>query len=81
MSTPLPMQQPMPSVPWWRVRMVWPVIAGPSVMVLASIASSVIAWTGADPVVSAPPVAQTRDAAALSTAPALQARNHTAAAH
>ena len=67
-------------MPWWRVKMLWLVIAGPAVVVLASIVTSVIAWRGADPVVSSPPVAQARDAKTLSSAPALQARNHTAAA-
>ena len=80
MSTPLPTQHLMPAVPWWRVRMLWLVIAGPSVVVLASIATSVVAWRGSDPVVYTPQVMHTRDASALSEAPALQARNHTAAA-
>jgi len=65
-------------MPWWRVKMVWLVIAGPAVVVLAGIVTAVIAWRGADPVVSTPQVAQARDANALSSAPALQARNHAA---
>ena len=65
---------------WWRVKMLWLVIAGPTVVVLASIVTAVIAWRVSDPVVSTPQVVHTRDASALSEAPALQARNHTAAA-
>jgi hypothetical protein len=60
--------------------MLWLVVAGPTVVVLASIVTSVIAWRGSDPVVSTPQVERTGDATTLSSAPALQARNHTAAA-
>jgi hypothetical protein len=69
----------LPTLPWWRVKMVWLVLGGPAAVVLAGIVTAVIAWRGADPVVSTPAVAQVRDAKTLSDAPALQARNHTAA--
>ena len=71
--------QVLPAEPWWHVKMVWLVIGGPAAVVLAGTVTAVIAWRGADPVVSTPAVAQVRDGKALSDAPALQARNHTAA--
>ena len=60
-----------PSMPWWRVRMVWLVIAGPATVVVAGFATLFIAIHGADPVLRVQP----RAAAA---APAVQARNHAA---
>jgi uncharacterized protein len=51
------------SLPWWRYRMVWLVIGGPAVVVVACIATLVIAVTYPDPVL---PTVQT---------PALKARN------
>jgi hypothetical protein len=62
-----------PVLPWWRVRMVWLVIAGPLLVVLAGVVTTVMAVRGADPVVvRAQP-------ATPSLAPAIQARNHAAA--
>ncbi|WP_395699978.1 hypothetical protein [Aquabacterium sp.] len=54
--------------PWWRIKMVWLVIAGPLIVVVAGIATSVVAIRGGDKVVGA-------DAEAT---PAMQARNHAA---
>jgi len=61
-----------PVLPWWRVRMVWLVIAGPLLVVLAGLVTAVMAVRGADTVVHA-------QAATPSLAPAIQARNHAAA--
>src|SRR5262249_33018040 len=59
----------------WRVRMVWLVVAGPAVVVLASVATLVVALRGADvPLREAP-----AKASAESMTPAAQARNHAAA--
>lgn len=63
-----------PTLPWWRVPMVWLVIGGPALVVVASIATLVIALRGGDTPV--------RDAAAPQVetmTPATQARNHAAA--
>ena len=38
--------------PWWRFPHVWMVIAGPAAVVVAAIATAVIAVRGADPVVA-----------------------------
>ena len=60
-----------PVLPWWRVRMVWLALAGPAAVVVASLATAVVAFRGADPVLHAP-------VADGAMAPAVQARNHAA---
>ncbi|KQP44585.1 hypothetical protein ASF44_27265 [Pseudorhodoferax sp. Leaf274] len=57
--------------------MVWMVIGGPLAVVVAGIATAVIAFRGADPVVTAPqaPVAAEE---AFELQPALAGRNHAA---
>jgi len=59
-------------LPWWRFPMVWVVIGGPAVVVVASFVTLALAWQGAD--------RPLHESAARSTsdAPALQARNHAA---
>jgi hypothetical protein len=59
-------------LPWWRHGMVWLVIGGPAVVVVAGITTAVIAVRGADPVLS------TEERAAFSDRPAVQGRNHAA---
>lgn len=41
-----------PVMPWWRVPAVWLVVGGPATVVVAGIATAVIAVRGADPVVA-----------------------------
>ena len=64
--------------PWWRYRMMWLVLAGPAVVVVAGLATFWIAASHPDPVVGD----TARPAAAVSNSyvPAQQARNHAAAA-
>lgn len=69
----MPREQPQLPSPWWREPMVWMVIAGPALVVVAGTATAVLAVRGADPVVKAAPAA---NAAQL---PAVQGRNHAAA--
>ena len=80
--TPPPTTRSTPdhAAPWWRFTIVWLVIAGPVAVVLAGIATTAIAFRGADPAVpETPPHATARQGhAAVATAPALQARNHAA---
>ncbi len=59
--------------PWWRVGMVWLVIGGPAVVVVAAFATLVIAVRNPDPVIVEPTPAN------ASLTPAVQARNHAAA--
>jgi hypothetical protein len=65
-----------PPVPWWREPMVWLVVGGPAVVVVAAIATGVIAWRGADALVIDPVAAKVPQASPLQ--PALAARNHAA---
>lgn len=65
--------------PWWRVGMVWLVVGGPLVVVLAAIATAVIAVRGADPVISRVETAPVAGKVQSQT-PAHQARNHAATA-
>ncbi len=63
-----------PQLPWWRVGMVWLVLAGPAVVVVAALLTAAVAWHGADSVVSAAgPASANRHAP---EAPAVLARNH-----
>jgi hypothetical protein len=61
--------------PWWRVGMVWLVLAGPAAVVLAGVVTFKIAVDNVDPVVQVP--AAVADTSA-SMSPALRARNHAA---
>jgi uncharacterized protein len=55
------------NAPWWRHGMVWLVISGPAVVVVAGFATLAIAIAYPDPVLST-----------AGAAPAVQARNHAA---
>ena len=57
--------------PWWRYGMVWLVIGGPLTVVIAAIATAVIAIRGADPVLDT-------SADKAKHVPAVEARNHAA---
>ena len=65
-----------PPRPGWREPMVWLVVGGPAVVVVAAIVTGVIAWQGADVVVSDPVAAKVKGATSLQ--PALVGRNHAA---
>ena len=69
---PAPGPERNDSTPWWRLPIVWLVIGGPSLVVVASFVTLGLALSHPDPVLSAPP--------ALSAAemPAVQGRNHAA---
>ena len=61
-----------PSPVWWRVPMVWLVISGPAIVVVASFATLALAIMNPDPVLDTS--APTR----VADQPAVQARNHAA---
>jgi len=67
---------PQPSQPWWREPMMWLVVGGPAIVVVAALVTGYIAMVGQDPVLdrSAPTwqVGQEDDP----TLPAREARNH-----
>jgi hypothetical protein len=66
--------------PWWRYRMVWLVVAGPAIVVVASLATAVVAYRGADEVLVETPSARIVPIQPTSDTPALTARNHAATA-
>lgn len=66
---------PGPAQPWWRFGIVWLVLGGPAAVVVAAVATAMIAIHGADPVIGGESE-QARRLGAL--APAAVARNHAA---
>lgn len=70
--------------PWWKHGLVWLVIAGPAAVVLAGVATIVLASSGADPVVAPDyyrrgiEINKTLAARDKAQLPALQGRNHAA---
>lgn len=62
----------LPAMPWWRVRLLWLVIGGPLLVVVASLLTLALALRHPDPVLAGEPAA---DAAHT---PAMTARNHAA---
>jgi hypothetical protein len=60
--------------PWWRVGMVWLVLAGPLSAVLAGSYTAYIAVSGADEVLDT----RARQGAPEASVPAVQGRNHAA---
>lgn len=80
----MPATLPVPSRRWWQEPMVWLVIGGPLSVVVASIASAVIAWKHIDPVILDPQQGRVHVQDDMSRtadpkdplAPAKSARNH-----
>ena len=60
-----------PVLPWWRVRMVWLVVAGPVIVVVAGFTTLFIAVRGGDR-----PLLEASTAPTAAQAPATQGRNH-----
>jgi hypothetical protein len=58
---------------WWRLPIVWMVIGGPAIVVVASFTTLALAILNPDPVLEAPPPRVAGEV------PAMQARNHAAA--
>ena len=67
---------------WWHFPHVWLVVAGPAIVVVASLVTFYLAAKSADPVLSTASHAQSASTLAsepgITMAPALQARNHAA---
>jgi uncharacterized protein len=61
-----------PTVAWWRLPIVWMVIAGPAMVVVAGFATLGLAIANPDPVISSPAATSKADL------PAVQGRNHAA---
>lgn len=60
--------------PWWRYPIVWVVIGGPLIVVIASLITTGIAFKNVDPVLDT----SVNQVSAPSEAPAVKARNHAA---
>lgn len=80
MNAARPDPQPTASRPWWREGMVWFVISGPAIVVVAGITTAVIAYRGADEVLAVPPEVRQVNVRPNGDTPAMQARNHAATA-
>ncbi len=65
------------NIPWWRVGMVWLVVGGPLIVVIASLVTTGIAVYGAEEVLTRP-ASVVQSAAEAPTLPAMQGRNHAA---
>jgi hypothetical protein len=78
---PTPNAAEAETTPWWRIGMVWLVIGGPLVVVVAAISTAVIAVRGADIVLTDIPAAmEPGHTEPTALTPAHQARNHAATA-
>ncbi len=70
---------PSKARPWWSYGMVWMVIAGPAIVVVAGFYTYYLAVRMPDPVLSTPqPVKAAGQGTDITHAPALQGRNHAA---
>jgi len=73
-------ESPEKAPPWWRVGMVWLVLGGPAIVVVASIGTAVVAYRGADEVLVQTASAREAPVRPDSRTPAVTARNHAATA-
>lgn len=63
---------------WWRFGMVWMVLAGPAVVVVASGITFYLAAVGQDPVLTVTPRTAQQERQGITHVPAMQGRNHAA---
>ncbi|MEY8877911.1 MAG: hypothetical protein AB9M60_15475 [Leptothrix sp. (in: b-proteobacteria)] len=74
-----PSPTPRQNQPWWRHGMVWLVLSGPALVIVASFITFGLIAGHPDPDVREGNAAQVKiDTTSASTQPALQARNHAA---
>ena len=82
MNTPtLKNQSPYAAKPWWTFGMVWMIISGPAVVVVAAFATLYLAITIPDPVLPTEAMnprnaIENQSKLEAAMAPAMQARNH-----
>jgi hypothetical protein len=72
------LHNPKDAQPWWRFGMVWMVIGGPAVVVVAGFVTFYIAVSNPDPVLQVTPRNAVQDRQGITHAPAMQGRNHAA---
>lgn len=71
-AAPVPVTTPMATVAWWRLPIVWLVIGGPALVVVASFITLALAIKNPDPVLATPAAKNKAEQ------PAVQGRNHAA---
>jgi hypothetical protein len=64
--------------PWWRFGLVWMVVGGPAVVVVAGFITFYIAATNPDPVLNVTPRTALQERQGITHVPAMQGRNHAA---
>jgi hypothetical protein len=64
--------------PWWRFGLVWMVLGGPAVVVVAGFITLYIAASNPDPVLNVTPRTAMQERQGITHAPAMQGRNHAA---
>lgn len=64
--------------PWWRFGLVWMVVGGPAVVVVAGLVTFYIAASNPDPVLQVTPRSAMQERQGITHAPAMQGRNHAA---
>ena len=69
---------PQTGQPWWRFGLVWMVVGGPAVVVVAALVTFYIAATNPDPVLNVTPRTALQERQGITHAPAMQGRNHAA---
>jgi hypothetical protein len=69
---------PTPAPAWWRFGMVWMVLAGPAVVVVASGITFYLAAVGQDPLLTVNPRTAQQARQGITHVPAMQGRNHAA---
>lgn len=72
-----PASEVRPPQPWWRFGMVWMVVGGPAVVVVAGLVTFYLAVSNPDPVLPTYGQSATQNKG-ITHAPALQGRNHAA---
>jgi len=81
MSDTAPAAHPQDGLPWWKFPLVWMVLGGPALVVVAGIVTAIIAHSEPDPVIAhdyQDSSAQGGQERARKLAPAVTGRNHAA---
>ncbi|PUE43485.1 nitrogen fixation protein FixH [Limnohabitans sp. Hippo3] len=72
------LRKPQEGQPWWRFGLVWMVVGGPAVVVVAGLVTFYIAASNPDPVLQVTPRSAMQERQGIAHAPAMQGRNHAA---
>lgn len=64
--------------PWWRFGLVWMILGGPAVVVVAGFITLYMAMSNPDPVLHVTPRTAQQERQGITHAPAMQGRNHAA---